>query len=63
MMKTTLLAILFAVPTVWGVKAYSDAVVRHDNHVFKVAACMNNMRRGLDMSAQEAYLICERQDR
>ena len=63
MLKTTLLWALCLSPLVYGVKVYAAAVALHDDHIMVVARCMSRTVKALDISSQEAYVICEREAR
>lgn len=63
MMKTTLVYALALAPFVLGVKLWVDAVALHDDHMLTVARCMVERQKELDISPQEAYIDCEREER
>lgn len=63
MIKTILLWCLAAFPLVYGVKVYAAAVALHDDHVLVVARCMTRKAKALDISTQEAYVLCEKEVR
>ena len=63
MMKTALLWTACLAPVLFGVKVYADAVALHDDHVMVVARCMSHKIKTLDISSQEAYLLCEKEAR
>ena len=63
MLKTTLVWCLALAPFALGVKLWIDAVALHDDHLMTVARCMGETSRALDISPQEAYIVCEREAR
>lgn len=63
MIKTAMLWCVCLFPVVYGVKVYAAAVALHDDHILTVARCMSRTVKALDISPQEAYLICEREVR
>jgi len=63
MMKTALFWIACLLPFLFGFKLYMNAVALHDDHVLTVARCMTETARELDISVQEAYIACEKEER
>jgi hypothetical protein len=63
MLKTILLWCLAAFPLVYGVKVYAAAVALHDDRIMVIARCMTHKAKALDISSQEAYVLCEREER
>lgn len=63
MMKTALFWIACLLPFLFGFKLYMDAVALHDDHILVVARCMTKTAKELDISPQEAYIECEREER
>ena len=63
MLKTTLAYVIVFATLAYGVKVYAAAVALHDDHVFMVARCMSRTVKALDISSQEAYLLCEKEER
>ena len=43
----------------WGAVVY-DLMNNNDEHAFKIMSCMAGKRKGLDISPEEAYLLCEK---
>ena len=44
----------------WGA-VIADVMGRSDDHAFRVMACMKDKRKALDVSPEEAYLLCEKE--
>lgn len=63
MTKTIILWALAIFPLIYGVKVYATAVAMHDDHILTVARCMNRTAKDLDISQQEAYILCEKEVR
>jgi hypothetical protein len=63
MLKTAILWALILFPFAYGVKVYAVAVALHDDHIMVVARCMAHKQKTLDVSSQEAYILCEKEVR
>jgi hypothetical protein len=63
MTKTLIIAALLAAPLTLGFKLWAEAVAMNDEHLLVVARCMNERARRLDISHQEAYIMCEKEMR
>ena len=46
----------------WGAVVY-DLMNNNDAHAFKIMSCMAGKRKALDISPEEAYLVCEKEVR
>lgn len=46
----------------WGAVVY-DLMARNDANAFSIMTCMSDKRKALDVPPQEAYLLCEKEER
>lgn len=46
----------------WGAMGY-DMMRHNDDHAFKIMHCMQSKRKALDISTEEAYILCEKESR